>query len=238
MFHLFGNKISIFCFFLLLCSLSASAQRGKNYNYLDYQAKPYFFGITLAYNNLGFNILRSKKFAANDSIYRIDAFSATGFNLGVVTNLKLGEYFDLRFLPTLSFGERNLRYFAPRETVNYTERKVESVFVELPFHVRYKSAPYNDMRAFVITGVKYSFDVASDSRSRQSKNIVKISPTDFSVEVGAGIQFFFPYFIFSPEIKFSQGLSNSLIFDNKLEQSSVIEKLYSRGFTLSLHFEG
>ena len=94
------------------------------------------------------------------------------------------------------------------------------------------------MRLFVIAGVKYGFDVASDSKARQADSQVKIAPTDFAGEIGVGIQFFFPYFIFSPELKMSQGLGNTLIFDENLPQSTVIEKVLSRTFTLSLHFEG
>ena len=90
----------------------------------------------------------------------------------------------------------------------------------------------------MIAGVKYAFDVASDSRSRQASELVKVSPTDFSIEYGAGIQFFMPYFIFSPEFKVSQGLGNVLIYDGALEQSTVLEKILSRTFTISFHFEG
>ena len=108
----------------------------------------------------------------------------------------------------------------------------------MPFHVRYKSEPYKDLRVFVVGGVKYSFDVASQSRARQDSNLIKISPTDFAVEIGAGVQFFFPYFIFSPELKFSQGMSNGLIHNPNLEYSTVLDKVLSRTFTLSFHFEG
>lgn len=94
------------------------------------------------------------------------------------------------------------------------------------------------MRAFVVTGVKYSFDVANDSDTRQADELIKISPTDFQVEFGAGVQIFFPFFIFSPEIKFSQGITNSLIYNKNIVQSTLIEKLYSRAFTISFHFEG
>ena len=80
--------------------------------------------------------------------------------------------------------------------------------------------------------------MASDSRSRQADELVKIAPTDFQAEYGAGLQFFFPYFIFSPEFKISQGISNTLLYDNDLEESNVLEKVLSRTFTLSLHFEG
>jgi hypothetical protein len=112
------------------------------------------------------------------------------------------------------------------------------VFVELPFQARYKSAPYHDFRLFIIGGVKYSFDVASDSRTRQAAGLVRIAPTDFQVAYGAGIQFFFPYFIFSPEIKISQGLNNILIYNDNLQQSTILDKVMSRTFTLSFHFEG
>ena len=57
-------------------------------------------------------------------------------------------------------------------------------------------------------------------------------------EVGVGMQFFFPYFILSPEIKFSQGLNNTLIYNRSLIESRIIEKLTSRTFTISFHIEG
>jgi hypothetical protein len=52
------------------------------------------------------------------------------------------------------------------------------------------------------------------------------------------MQFFFPYFIFSPELKFSHGLGNVLIFDDSLPESTVLDKVLSRALTISLHFEG
>ena len=223
--------------FLFSNALQAQNARG-NLNFLDFQQKPYYFGITLGFNSSNFNIFHSRTFILNDSIQTAQSVTGPGFNLGIVTNLKIGDYFDFRFLPTLSFAERNIEYTAASDGRLLPRRKLESVFVELPFHVRYKSAPYKDMRLFVITGVKYGFDVASDSNTRQADSIVKVAPTDFSAEVGAGIQFFFPYFIFSPEIKMSYGLGNVLIFDENLEESKVIEKILSRMFTLSLHFEG
>ena len=221
-----------------LSTLSAQTARG-NYNFLDFQQKPYYFGITLGINSSQFRVLRSEDFILNDSIAVVESANGPGFNLGIVTNLKIGDYFDLRFLPTLSFAERELRFAQTNAPDNRVpSQKIESVFVEMPFHLRYKSEPYNDMRLFLIAGVKYSFDVASDSRSRQADELVKIAPTDFQFEVGTGVQFFFPYFIFSPEIKFSHGIGSSLLYDANLNESRVLEKLNARTFTLSLHFEG
>ncbi len=234
------SQFILMAIFLTINPLKTDAQTAKgNYNFLDFQQKPYYFGITLAYNNSRFRVFQSKDFVLNDSIRIVESVTGPGFNLGIVTNLKIGNYFDIRFLPTLSFSERNINYSsASNENRPPFRRKVESVFVEMPFHVRYKSEPFHDIRLFVIAGVKYSFDVASDSRSRQAETLVKVAPTDFAMEVGAGAQFFFPYFIFSPEIKFSHGFNNILIFDKNLEESNVIEKILSRTLTISLHFEG
>lgn len=241
LFHLYWKKIIVIVCFTVICNYETFAQIKGNFNYLDFANKPYYFGITLGYNTSKFRVAHSKNFILNDSLLTAESTAGPGFNLGMIANLKVGEYFDFRVLPTLSFAERTLVYQQTRRNVlvsGYRERKVESVFVELPFHVRYKSDPYNDMRFFVIAGVKYSYDVASDSRSRQATDLVKISPTDFLIEYGAGVQIFFPYFIFSPEVKMSHGVGNILIFDAKLQQSTVIEKVRSRVLTISLNFEG
>jgi Outer membrane protein beta-barrel domain len=225
----------------LCCGLCMGVQAQKyrgNPNFLDFNQKPYYFGITLGINNSNYKPFRSKDFLMSDSIRTVESVTGPGFNLGIVTNLKIGDYFDFRFLPTLSFAERNIEYNRSNRVRGFSTRRVESVFVEMPFQMRYKSAPFHDKRVFVIAGMKYSFDVASDSRTKQAESLVKIAPSDFQFEYGAGVQFFFPFFIFSPELKISQGIGNTLIYNEKLNESTVLEKLLSRTFTISLHFEG
>jgi hypothetical protein len=222
----------------LLSTQEASAQAPGNYNFFDFQQKPYYFGITLGYNSSRFTPFNSDQFLQSDSIRVVESASGPGFNLGIVTNLKMGDHFDFRFLPTLSFAERTISYTRFGRRSNFSERRVESVLVEMPFHLRYKSAPYKDMRLFVIAGVKYAFDVASDSQTRQAETLVRIAPNEFALEYGAGVQFFFPFFIFSPEIKISHGIGNTLIYNENIEESTVLEKILSRTFTLSFHFEG
>ena len=240
LFHLCGRKIALPLVLTVFLFSDLQGQRagGDNYNFQGFQRKSYYFGITLGYNTSTFRPFRSKDFLMRDSIKIVEGLNGPGFNLGIVTNLKVGEYFDFRLLPTLSFAERNIEYSLNQRDKNFAQRKVESVFVELPFQVRYKSDPFNDRRWFVLLGVKYGFDVASDSRTRQAESLVRIAPNEFSVEYGAGMQFFFPYFIFSPEIKISHGLGNTLIYNPNLKESTILEKILSRAFTISLHFEG
>ncbi len=231
-------------FVLIFVSLSLTMEgqgiKSGGYNFRDFQTKPYYFGLTLGYNSSKFQLLRSDDFILNDSFKVVDPISTPGFNVSMIANMKIGEYFDFRFLPGFSFGERHIFYINAEANAIESTKKIESVFVQLPFHVRFKSVPYKDMRMFVIGGVKYTYDVASNARVRKSQagSIIRISPHDYALEVGAGMQFFFPFFIFSPEIKFSQGIGNILIYNDVLEQSRVLEKILSRTFTISLHFEG
>jgi Outer membrane protein beta-barrel domain len=230
-------KHSIVFFFLLCATLGFAQKNNKgNSNYLDFASKPYYFGITLAYNQSDFRVVQSERFLQHDSIIGVRSSPGPGFNLGIITNLNVGKNFDFRVLPTLSFAERRLNYEMSDHRI--IKRNIEAVFVELPFEVRYKSMPYHDVRLFVVAGMKYGFDVASSSRARQAEKLIKIAPSDFAVQYGAGFQIFLPYFILSPEFKVSQGLGNVMIYDTNLQQASVIEQLYSRAFTFSLHFEG
>lgn len=237
MHYISGKKI---IFSVLLCfavAYSSQAQAGKNdnYNYRDFQRKAYYFGLTLGINSSDFHLDRSKRFIGNDDVQVTEAISGVGFNLNMIANLKLGEYFDFRFLPGFTFSERQLQYIGSDTGLNVIE-SLESVYFEMPFHVRFKSAPYHDKRLFVVAGLKYNYDVASNSATK--KTVLKFSPHDFLYEVGVGMQFFYPYFIFSPEIKFSRGITNTLIYDNGLPQSSVLENVVSQYFTISFHFEG
>ena len=242
-FYLYGLPALLVLAFLLTPGTCVRAQflGGDNYNFQSFRGKPYYFGITLGVNSSRFTPYRSEEFLFADSISAVTSLNGPGGNLGIIANLKIGQYFDFRFLPTLSFAERRLNYAGATSRkggVRTTQETVESVFVELPFHFRYKSAPYKDKRLFLIAGVKYNFDVASESRAEQAAELVRISPHDFAVEYGAGIQFFFPYFILSPEFKISHGIGNTLLFNPTLPESTVLEKVLSRTFTLSFHIEG
>lgn len=238
--HLYGREVILTLLLVVFLCTCGRAQfvGGKNYNFQDFQAKPFYFGLTLGFNSSRYTPFRSEEFLFSDTIVSVKSLSGPGFNLNMIANLKIGKYFDFRFLPGFSFAERRLNYEQQRRGRSELQESVQSVFVELPFHFRYKSAPYHDKRLFLIAGVKYSFDVASESRTRQSDNLVRISPHDFHVEYGAGMQFFFDYFIFSPEFKVSQGIGNTLLFNPNLPQSTVLDKVLSRTFTISFHIEG
>lgn len=238
MHYLRGYKIGAIGVLLLMVSMvSAQQNRSGNRNYYDFQSKQYYFGLSLGGNTSSYKVNQSQFFVENDSISIVEGGRGPGFDIHFILNVKIGQYFDFRALPGFSLGNsRSLEFTDANGTMQ--TRTYESVFVESPFLLRFKSEPYRDKRAFVVAGFKYSYDVQSNSSSRQANTLVKISPHDFAFEIGAGLQFFYPYFIFSPEIKWSRGLGNILIYDDRLAESRVIEQVRSSVFTLSFHFEG
>ena len=237
----------VFCrkIIIVLCILSSAItvglfaqDPGKSYNYNSFKNKTHYFGLTIGYNQSGFKIEHSRRFLENPNYRWNEGISNPGLTLSMITNFKLGDYFDFRVLPSISLSYRTLAYQAIGSSIEQKER-IESVFGELPLLVRFTSAPYKDRRVFLLGGVKYSYDFSSNSRSDKKQfNIVRISPHDFQLEVGIGMQFYLPYFIFSPELKFSHGINNILIYDATLPESTVIEKLFSKCLTISFHFEG
>jgi len=80
-----------------------------NYNYLDFQKKNYYFGISLGLNSSGYEVNRSSNFISNDSINIVNGIYRPGFNLHIITNLKIGDYFDFRFIPFFVSNQNHTR---------------------------------------------------------------------------------------------------------------------------------
>ncbi len=233
----FWQQIVLITFTLCLATNGLLAQRG-NYNFGFYEQKKHYFGISLGYQTYGFKIHRSQELLLNPEFRTVESISQPGFNLGFIHNYKLGKYVDFRTLFHFSFAARSLEYRSTDPEQAPVMDNQELISLSLPFQIRYKSAPYRDKRVFATAGIKYTHHLSNNSSLRNADDLIHIAPVDFSVEVGAGIQFFMPYFIFSPEIKLSQGVGNILLRDRGLSKSNILESILSRALTISLHFEG
>ena len=89
-----------------------------------------------------------------------------------------------------------------------------------------------------MAGIKYSVDLSTSSNRRSAAETLKLDMHDLAVELGFGFQVFVPFVILSPEIKFSYGVFDLHRRNEALVVSSVIDKVFSRGFSISLNFEG
>ena len=224
---------------LLIIPSLANAQRHKKpQNLARYDFKKIHFGFSLGINALNFNINKNDNFLDNDSLLSMLSQDQKGFNLGIVLNLRLGKYTDLRFIPTLVFGERILNYqFTDQNNESLKTKRIESTLIDFPITLKYKSERYNNFRTYVMCGVKYSLDIASQSTiDDEGQDLVKLNNHDIMIEGGFGIDFYLQYFKFSPQIKISHGIINILSRD-KTVYTQTINNLKTSGWMLSFTFE-
>ena len=225
---------------LLLCvSFNSFGQRHKKpQNLPRYDFKKIHFGFTLGINSLNFNINKNNNFLNNDTLLSMLSEDQKGFNLGIVSNLRLGKYTDLRFIPTLVFGERILNYsFNDQSNLPLQEKRIESTMIDFPFSLKYKSERYNNFRTYVMCGIKYSLDIASQSEiDDEGQELVKLNNHDLMIEGGFGIDFYLQYFKFSPQIKLSHGIINILAKDSTL-YTETIKNLKTNSWMISFTFE-
>lgn len=222
---------------ILLLSQNLYAQRyNVPLNLPNYDNKPIHFGFLIGLNTLDFKLTPVSN--VEDELFVIQSQNQKGFNLGVVSNMRLGNNLDFRFIPTLSLAERRIFYTLIDNTVLTNEnKKIESTFIEFPISIKYKSSRYNNGRAYIITGMKYSLDLASQRNiDDEGLEIVKIKKDDFLYEIGLGLDFYLPYFKFSPELKANFGLTNLVVNDGSIYSRSI-KGMKTRGFSISFTFE-
>ncbi|HPS45564.1 MAG TPA: porin family protein [Bacteroidales bacterium] len=233
------SYIICFCFLVLIPFFSHAQKKPRIENLPKYDLKPYHFGFLLALNQMDFIIKPNKNFSSSDSLLVLEAEPQLGFNIGIISNLRLGNYTDLRFLPTLSFGERILEYTIKTDsnTSELTKKKIESTYLDFPLLFKYKSKRLNNVRSYIIGGVQYSLDLASQAKKKQNNlSLVRIKSNDIMCQIGIGFDFYTEYFKFATEIKMSYGLKDLIVRDNSILTNSI-DRLNSKIFQLSFLFE-
>lgn len=219
--------------------LNTFGQKEKMKNMQFYDKDIIHFGFLLGANKTDFAIQHRDDFYALDSVYIIESVGQTGFNIGIVSDLRMAEYLNLRFIPTLSLATRLMEYQFISATQNYKSKKqIESTFIYMPFAIKYKSQRHNNYRAYVHTGVNWGWDLASkkDAQEDPINNPIRLKKNDFMYEFGMGLDIYFEYFKFSPEVKYSMGLRNMLEPSNNAYSNSL-KGLNSRVLMFCLTFE-
>lgn len=248
----------IFITILLVLVVVVAFSQKQKVNYLTtFDEKRIHFGFTLGMNYLDFGITNfnpigeNPEFVGNkqDPIYinktaniRSDVQTLVpGFTVAIVSNLRLTEDLDLRFLPGMSFGERKLVYNVPiidsYSTTPLPYYSIKSTFLDFPLLFKYKARRINNDRPYVIFGGAFRQDISKTAK----EDLVKLKGSGFYAEAGGGWDHYFPFFRFSVEGKFSFGLNNQLgPAPTSLQSqyfSQSIKNLRSTIFTLSFHFE-
>ena len=223
---------------LFIILIFGFAQANAQMNYIKKGNKLIYFGIAMGVNMADFTIVRRPKIDAlnTDSVKLISTKLGPGFDLGIITNLQFHKYMDLRFVPSLTFSDKEITFIdIDNKPIS---KKVSSIYLSFPLTFRYKSKPIKDFRFFVLGGLRYNFDLNALSNGRNNEDQILVNQHDFGGELGFGFQIFFPTFVFSPEIKVFHSFMDVKRSNNGLIYSRSIDKLFSRMFSFTINLEG
>jgi hypothetical protein len=225
---------------LVLTSFLGTAQYTKSMfskkpliNLENFDKQRVRFGFFLGFNNYDFKI--DKKTNGQDIL--VD--SQVGFNVGLIGNLRLHEYIDLRFEPGLSYGQRNLRFPNIADPVDAL-REVKSTYLHFPLLLKFSSKRVGNIRPYVLGGVSTSMNLSSnaDSKDDNSSERFRMLKNTNNYELGAGIDIYFEYFKFSPSIRGVFGLKNEMIPDNNPDSdwTGNVSSMKTRGIFINFAF--
>ena len=222
-----------------LALLIGSTACAQQLNMPQYDNRAFHFGFNVATNFAQFQVNRSTYFDQIDTLKNVRTVSYPGVGLGGIVSFRLGKYFDLRAIfPQITFAQRDLIYEFDGATKRDVKVEVESATVSGSLLVKYKSSRHRNIRFYVIGGVYYCHDLATtvDQSRSNTKPVVSLIANTWGYEVGTGLDFYYEYFKFSPEIKLSNSMNNALFKDPYIYAGSL-NSIFPKMITISLNFE-
>jgi hypothetical protein len=202
-------------------------------NLENFQKQQIYYGYFLGFNSFDFKV--DYKTLGPDILVK----KTTGFNVGIVADLKLQEYIHIRFEPGLYYTKRDLSFpgfSAERDAL----REVNSTYIHFPLLLKFSSLRTGNIRPYLVGGVSATLNLSSNSKSpddnEQQKFRVKSWTTNY--ELGFGIDIFSEYFIFSPSIRGVFGINDELIRDNRADSpwTGNIQSLKTRAILINFTF--
>lgn len=200
------------------------------------------FGFTLGLHSQEFAFKPSNIKDANGVQWYGDGVKMIpGFTVGIVTDLRLAEYFNLRCVPTLNFGDRPVVFSGMKNGAKVDEFNTTliSAIISAPLYVKYRAMRVNNYRPYLIAGGGMQLDL-----SRKKDLTLLLKQFDYFVEFGVGCDYYMPYFKLAPEFKVCIGFNDMLERDrpmianeSELIYTQSISRLTSRLFTFTFNFE-
>lgn len=229
----------------MVLSAQGYAQFGTNMfskdpiiNLENWQKQRLYFGYYLGLNSFDF------KFDYKNPVPEdIQVKKTTGFNVGVVADLRLQEYINLRFEPGLYYTKRDLYY--PHEagtTESYYLREVNSTYIHFPLLLKFSALRTGNVRPYLVGGMSTTLNLSSNAKSQDDnfQQKFRVKQWTAAYELGFGIDFFTDYFIFSPSVRGMFGITNELIPDNPASGvspwTSNIDSMKSRAILINFTF--
>ena len=246
-------KKAIITLLLAVTTIMATAQerRVENKPYID--QRPMHFGIVIGFNTQEIELenvgpqtyIREDGSQVTRSIVCDASKWNPGISVGVLADMRLSDYLNLRITPTMHFGSKYLTF---RDLDNLDEsgkartetQELKNTYVSFPIDLKFSSKRHNNYRPYLMAGINPMFNLTS-----KEQDIIKLKRFDTMIEIGVGCDLYLPFFKLIPELKFCYSLSNALdkgqasqLKDDTLkEMAGSVRAGHSKMIVLSFYFE-
>ncbi|HLT52578.1 MAG TPA: porin family protein [Flavobacteriaceae bacterium] len=198
------------------------------------------WGYFLGFNSYDFN------FDYKTDKPDIQVTKSLGFNVGLIGNMRVNDYIDLRLEPGLYMTTRELNYDPTYfEGVDFIEadlvREVKSTYIHVPFLVKLSTKRLNNFKPFIVGGFSTALNLSSNENNPNdnSNGEFRVKKSMYFYEVGFGIDFYLYYFKFTPSIRGVFAINDELVrdYDPNSPWTGNIESMKTRGVFINFTFQ-
>ncbi len=234
-------------FFLMLAvillgqPISAQFKENPVLNIENKDKKFLNYGYFLGFNSYDF------KFDYKTNLGEVDEVlvdKSTGFNVGLIGEMRINEFLDIRIEPGLHYNARNLVYTkfpSPENTPVNILREVKSTYINFPLLLKVSTKRFGNFKPFLIGGPSASLNLGSNETNvdDNSSGTFRMKKWNYNYELGFGIDFYLEYFKFTPSIRGVFTLNNELVpdVDPNSPWTGNIDAMRTRGLFINFTFE-
>jgi hypothetical protein len=235
------NILFILSIFLLSQNVSAQLfSKEKIKNNENFDKDRLSWGFYLGLNAYDY------QFTYEEDLEDILVESTTGFSVGLISNLRINDYFDLRFEPGLYITQRNLVYDPSYfDGMSYNDadllRDVKSTYVHFPLLLKISTKRINNFKPFIVGGISTALNLSSNQENPDDNSVgeFRSKKSVAFYELGFGIDFYLFWFKFSPSIRGVFALNDEIIRDNDPNSpwTGNVNTMKTRGVFINFTFQ-
>ena len=236
------RKVLIILTLLLLCQ-TVSAQlfsREKIKNNENFDKARLSWGFFLGLNNYDF------QFTYAQDLDEILSESTSGFNVGLISDLRINDHLNLRFEPGLFISQRNIQYnesyfIGIEHNDSDLLREVKSTYVHFPLLLKISTKRLNNFKPFIVAGFSTALNLSSNEENPDDNSVGQFRTKKNMVfyELGFGVDFYLYWFKFTPSIRGVFALNDEIVRDTDPNSpwTSNVNTMKTRGIFINFTFQ-
>lgn len=229
----------LFAFIILGQSVQAQLFSKERLSNLENFDKRFLtWGYFIGFNNYDFKFDYRKELTNQNT--DIQVTNETGFNVGLIGDLRISKYLNLRLEPGLTFTKRDLFFQGFTQEKDYL-REVKSTYIHIPLLLKVSTKRLNNIKPFLVAGVSTSINLSSNENHPEDnqQGQFRMTKNTSYFELGVGIDLYLFYFKFTPSIRGVFAMSDELVNDKDPNSpwTGNIDTMKSRGMFVVFTFQ-